>query len=94
MGDQTTLGVEIELYTNGYIECHNVRIMGMQIDSIIDTEDREDFQPSWVRLARPLPQSPRHDDRVYTEGRLRDRLPVLVQSAFALSGLGSGFSAS
>ncbi|GAB9467935.1 Carbamoyl-phosphate synthase, large subunit [Globisporangium polare] len=93
MGGQTALSVGIELYLNGDLERHNVRVMGTQIDSIIDTEDREKFSAKLAEIGETIALS--HPattigDAIAAANRIG--YPVLVRSAFALGGLGSGFA--
>ncbi|KAL4172766.1 hypothetical protein KRP22_007928 [Phytophthora ramorum] len=94
MGGQTALGVGIELYLNGDLERHNVRVMGTQIESIIDTEDREKFSAKLDEIGETIALS---HPATTVEGALKAAhdigYPVLVRSAFALGGLGSGFAA-
>jgi len=42
-GGQTALNCGIDLYKNGVLEKHNVRVLGTPIQSIMDTEDRDLF---------------------------------------------------
>ncbi|KAG2530656.1 hypothetical protein JM18_001304 [Phytophthora kernoviae] len=94
MGGQTALSVGIELYLNGDLERHNVRVMGTQIDSIIDTEDREKFSAKLAEIGESIALS---HPATTVEDALKAAndigYPVLVRSAFALGGLGSGFAA-
>ncbi|KAL3665461.1 hypothetical protein V7S43_009499 [Phytophthora oleae] len=94
MGGQTALSVGIELYQNGDLERHNVRVMGTQIDAIIDTEDREKFSAKLAEIDETIARS---QPATTIEGALQAAneigYPVLVRSAFALGGLGSGFAA-
>ncbi|RLN86983.1 hypothetical protein BBJ28_00018286, partial [Nothophytophthora sp. Chile5] len=93
MGGQTALSVGIELYQNGDLERHNVRVMGTQIESIIDTEDREKFSAKLDEIGETIALS---HPATTVEGALKAAndigYPVLVRSAFALGGLGSGFA--
>lgn len=93
MGGQTALAVGIELYQNGDLERHNVRVMGTQIESIIDTEDREKFSEKLAEIGETIARS---QPATTIEDALKAAneigYPVLVRSAFALGGLGSGFA--
>jgi carbamoyl-phosphate synthase large subunit len=42
-GGQTALNCGVKLYRDGVFEKYNVKVLGTQIQSIIDTEDRELF---------------------------------------------------
>ncbi|TMW65624.1 hypothetical protein Poli38472_008266 [Pythium oligandrum] len=94
MGGQTALSVGIELYTNGDLERHNVRVMGTQIPAIIDTEDREKFAQKLAEINETIALSKAAttvEEALAAANEIG--YPVLVRSAFALGGLGSGFAA-
>ncbi|KAF1318605.1 Carbamoyl-phosphate synthase, large subunit, partial [Globisporangium splendens] len=94
MGGQTALSVGIELYLNGDLERHNVRVMGTQIESIIDTEDREKFSAKLAEIGETIALSqPATTIEEAIAAANSIGYPVLVRSAFALGGLGSGFAA-
>jgi carbamoyl-phosphate synthase large subunit/carbamoyl-phosphate synthase small subunit len=93
MGGQTALNVGIELYTNGDLERHNVKVMGTQIPAIIDTEDREKFSAKLAEIGETIALSKPAktiDEALAAANEIG--YPVLVRSAFALGGLGSGFA--
>ncbi|KAL0590019.1 hypothetical protein ABG067_001986 [Albugo candida] len=93
MGGQTALNVGIELYQNGDLERHNVIVMGTQIPAIINTEDREKFSEKLAEIGETIALSrPARSVEEAIAAANMIGYPVLVRSAFALGGLGSGFA--
>ena len=43
MGGQTALNCGVELYESGVLAKHNIRVLGTQVEAIMDTEDRDRF---------------------------------------------------
>jgi carbamoyl-phosphate synthase large subunit len=90
-GGQTGLNVGVELSDKGILEKYGVKVLGTPVDTIKDTEDRERFvkrldeigvMTARSRACRTLPHA---QDAARTIG-----YPVMVRSAYALGGLGSG----
>ena len=93
-GGQTALNCGVQLRDAGILEKHNVQVLGTPVDAIVATEDREIFANKLEEINEKVAQS-----KVATtmEGAMAVAheigYPVLVRSAFALGGLGSGFAA-
>ena len=93
MGGQTALNVGINLYERGELAKRNVHVLGTPIKTVIDTEDRELFKERLEQINEKLALS--YSATSIEEAlEVADRIgyPVLVRSAFALGGLGSGFA--
>ncbi|MCX6223284.1 MAG: carbamoyl-phosphate synthase (glutamine-hydrolyzing) large subunit [Bacteroidia bacterium] len=91
-GGQTALNCGVALYKSGVLEKFGVEVLGTQVKAIIDTEDRELF----VRRLDEIDVKTIQSQAVSTIGdayRAADKLgyPVIIRSAYALGGLGSGF---
>eukprot|EP00924_Labyrinthula_sp_SR-Ha-C_P014799 maker-scaffold_43-augustus-gene-1.115-mRNA-1 protein AED:0.14 eAED:0.14 QI:0/0/0/1/0/0.5/2/0/1216 len=92
MGGQTALNVGIELYKSGFLKTHGVRVLGTPIETILDTEDREKFSAILAELGESTARSLAANNIDEAKEAARTiSYPVLVRSAFALGGLGSGF---
>ena len=93
MGGQTALNVGIKLFESGELARHNVHVLGTPIQTVIDTEDRELFKERLDEINEKLALSyPATSVEEAIEVAEKIGYPVLVRSAFALGGLGSGFA--
>ena len=91
-GGQTALNCGIELFKSGTLQKHNIKILGTPITAIIDTEDREKFAQRLSEINVKTPHSlavTNVEEAVKAANKLG--YPVIVRSAYALGGLGSGF---
>ncbi len=90
-GGQTALNTGIALYKSGVLKKHNVNVLGTQVSTIINTEDRELFNKRLdeigVKTCRSKAVSSVNDALVVAEEL---GFPVIVRIAYALGGLGSG----
>ncbi|NWH75885.1 PYR1 protein, partial [Piaya cayana] len=94
-GGQTALNCGVELQKAGVLERYNVRVLGTPVASIEMTEDRKVFVEKMEEIGEHVAPS---EAAASLEQALAaaERLgyPVLVRSAYALGGLGSGFASS
>ncbi|KAK9467797.1 hypothetical protein V1512DRAFT_246548 [Lipomyces arxii] len=90
-GGQTALNVGIQLKDE--FEGLGVRVLGTPIDTIITTEDRELFARSMEEIGEKCAKSASASNMEEALTAVRDiGYPVIVRSAYALGGLGSGFA--
>ena len=90
-GGQTALNCGTELYEKGILKKYGVRVLGTSVDTIMITEDRDLFVKKLNEIDAKTPQS-------IAVGSLKDAVdaakeigfPVMVRSAYALGGQGSG----
>ncbi|MCF8306897.1 MAG: carbamoyl-phosphate synthase (glutamine-hydrolyzing) large subunit [Ignavibacteriales bacterium] len=90
-GGQTALNCGIELHKKGVLERFDVKVLGTQVSTLMDTEDREKFNQRLEEIGVKYPRSiavstPENAVRVAEE----IGFPVIIRIAFALGGLGSG----
>lgn len=91
MGGQTALNCAVEMYQNGIFDKYNVEVLGTPIEAVIYTEDRELFSNKLHEINEKIAES-------YTtetvegaiEAAKKTGYPLMIRSAFALGGLGSG----
>eukprot|EP01064_Diplonema_japonicum_P038455 TRINITY_DN933_c3_g1_i1.p1 TRINITY_DN933_c3_g1~~TRINITY_DN933_c3_g1_i1.p1 ORF type:complete len:1496 (+),score=517.54 TRINITY_DN933_c3_g1_i1:45-4532(+) len=92
-GGQTALNCGVQLRDAGVLDRYNVQVLGTQVDAIIATEDREVFAQKLAEIGEKVAPS---KTAITVEEALEIGkeigYPVLVRSAFALGGLGSGFA--
>jgi len=92
-GGQTALNVGVELYQSGALRDLNVEVLGTAVESIIDTEDREQFSARLQEINESIaPSFAAHTVEEALEAGQKLNYPVVVRAAFALGGLGSGFA--
>ncbi len=93
-GGQTALNCGTELYTSGTLEKYGVQVLGTSVDAIMITEDRDLFvkKLNEIQAKTPVSQAVENMDDALTVAR-RIGYPVMVRSAYALGGLGSGICA-
>ncbi|MFT7803066.1 CAD protein [Arapaima gigas] len=92
-GGQTALNCGVELTKQGILERYAVRVLGTPVASIEMTEDRKIFVEKMEEInehVAPSEAAMSVEQAVAAAERLG--FPVLVRSAFALGGLGSGFA--
>ena len=90
-GGQTALNCGTELYLNGTLERYGVKVLGTSVEAIMITEDRDLFvkKLNEIDAKTPVSQAVENlDDAVAVAHRIG--YPVMVRSAYALGGLGSG----
>ncbi|KAG7219085.1 hypothetical protein INR49_004143 [Caranx melampygus] len=92
-GGQTALNCGVELTKRGVLEKYKVKVLGTPVASIEMTEDRKIFVEKMEEInehVAPSEAALSVEQAVAAAERLG--YPVLVRSAFALGGLGSGFA--
>ena len=91
-GGQTALNCGIALYQSGVLEKYGVRVLGTPVRAILDTEDRQLFTQKLDEIQVKTPRSLAVTSvEEAVEAACSLGYPVIVRSAFALGGLGSGF---
>ena len=92
-GGQTALNCGIQLYKSGVLSSYNVQVLGTPIESVILTEDRQEFANQMELIGEKVaPCEAAYTIDAAIEAAERLGYPVLVRAAFALGGLGSGFA--
>lgn len=92
-GGQTALNCGVELQQRGVFEKYNVHVLGTQVDTIINTEDRKAFADILASIDEHV--APNHAASSTAEAvQAANALgyPVLIRAAFTLGGQGSGFA--
>ena len=90
-GGQTALNCGTELYQNGTLKEYGVEVLGTSVEAIMNTEDRDLFvrKLNEKELKTPVSQAVENmDDALAAANRIG--FPVMIRSAYALGGLGSG----
>ena len=90
-GGQTALNCGTELYLNGTLKEYGVEVLGTSVDAIMYTEDRDLFVKKLdeIQLKTPVSEAVENmDDALKAAEKIG--YPVMIRSAYALGGLGSG----
>ncbi len=92
-GGQTALNCGTELYLNGTLEKYGVKVLGTSVEAIMITEDRDLFVKKLdeIEVKTPVSQAVGSVEEA-VEVANRIGYPIMVRSAYALGGLGSGIT--
>ena len=91
-GGQTALNCGVELYQSGVLEKYNVKVLGTPVQAIMDTEDRELFVKKLDEINVKTIKSQACDNIADARKAAAELgYPIILRSAYALGGLGSGF---
>ena len=90
-GGQTALNCGTELYRNGTLAKYKVAVLGTSVEAIMETEDRDLFVKKLDEAGLKSPRSHAVEsmDNALQAARSLG-YPVMIRSAYALGGLGSG----
>lgn len=90
-GGQTALNCGTQLYTSGTLAKYGVKVLGTSVEAIMYTEDRDLFvkKLNEIEVKTPISQAVESmDDAVAAAYKIG--FPVMIRSAYALGGMGSG----
>ena len=90
MGGQTALNLCIEADEKGIWEDFNVEIIGVDIDAINITEDREKFRELMLKIG--IPMAPQATANSYLKGKEIAQefgFPLVIRASFTLGGAGA-----
>ena len=90
-GGQTALNCGTELYQTGVLKEYGVQVLGTSVEAIMYTEDRDLFVKKLdeIEMKPPVSQAVENMEDALAAAR-RIGYPVMIRSAYALGGLGSG----
>ncbi|XP_076026164.1 carbamoyl-phosphate synthase [ammonia], mitochondrial [Genypterus blacodes] len=94
MGGQTALNCGVELFQRGVLEQYGVKVLGTPVESIMATEDRQLFADKLMEINEKIAPSIAVQS-VSDALKAAEQIgyPVMLRSAYALGGLGSGLCA-
>ncbi len=90
-GGQTALNCGTELYQQGILQEYGVEVLGTSVEAIMYTEDRDLFVKKLdeINMKTPVSQAVENmEDALAAAHKIG--FPVMIRSAYALGGLGSG----
>ena len=90
-GGQTGLNVGTELYLSGVLKEYGVNVLGTSVEAIMNTEDRDLFVKELNKVDLKVPVSHACENMEEAVAAARNiGYPIMIRSAYALGGLGSG----
>ena len=90
-GGQTGLNVGTELYLNGVLKEYGGDVLGTSVEAIMNTEDRDLFVKELNKVDLKVPVSHACENMEEAVAAARNiGYPIMIRSAYALGGLGSG----
>ncbi len=93
LGGQTGLNIAMELYEDGFLESHGIRLLGTSPEGIKKAEDRQAFKDTMEEIGEPCIASKVVNTYEAAEEFAREiGLPVIVRPAYTLGGTGGGIA--
>ncbi|MBC77025.1 MAG: carbamoyl phosphate synthase large subunit [Halobacteriovoraceae bacterium] len=93
MGGQTALNLALTLAGEGFFEKEGVKLLGVNLQTIQDAEDRELFKRLMKKINEPTPESTSVNSlNQALEFAEQHGLPLIVRPAFTLGGTGGGIA--
>ena len=91
LGGQTGLTLSMQLAKEGFLEKHNVRLLGANPETIDKAEDRQMFKDTMESIGQPVIPSLVVND-VESAVKFAEEIgyPVIIRPAFTLGGTGGG----
>jgi carbamoyl-phosphate synthase large subunit len=93
LGGQTGLNLSMELAREGFLDEHNVKLLGADVETIDMAEDRQAFKDTMKSIGEPVIPSrvvESVDDALSFAATIG--YPVIVRPAFTLGGTGGGIA--
>lgn len=91
-GGQTALNCGVALHQSGVLERYGVRVLGTQVEAIMNTEDRDLFVGKLNEIdVKTIKSHAVENIEDARRAALDLGYPIIIRAAYALGGLGSGF---
>ena len=91
LGGQTGLNIAMELYEDGFLETHGIKLLGTSPEGIKKAEDRQAFKDTMEQIGEPCVASKVVNTYEDAENFAKEiGLPVIVRPAYTLGGTGGG----
>lgn len=93
LGGQTGLNLAVELAKAGILDELNIELLGTNLHTINQAEDREEFKALMNDLSQPIPPSKTvYDLQTGLDFAHEIGYPVIIRPAYTLGGTGGGFA--
>lgn len=93
LGGQTALNLALALSQEGFLKKEGIELLGVNLNTIEQAEDREKFKNLMIELGEPVPESITVNAlEEALEFKKRVGLPLIIRPAFTLGGTGGGIA--
>ncbi len=93
LGGQTGLTLSMQLAEEGFLDAHNVKLLGADPETIHKAEDRQAFKDTMEKIGEPcIPSKVVETIEDAVEFAKEINYPVIVRPAFTLGGTGGGIA--
>ena len=93
LGGQTGLTLSMQLAEEGFLESHNVKLLGANPETIHKAEDRQAFKDTMEKIGEPcIPSKVVETVEDAVDFAKEISYPVIVRPAFTLGGTGGGIA--
>lgn len=94
LGGQTGLTLSMQLAQEGFLDEHNIKLLGARPETIHKAEDRQAFKDTMEKIGEPCIPSKVVETVEDAVSYARDEIgyPVIVRPAFTLGGTGGGIA--
>ncbi len=93
LGGQTGLTLSMQLARDGFLDSHNVKLLGAKPETIDKAEDRQMFKDTMLSIGEPcIPSKVVETVADALEYAEEIQYPVIVRPAFTLGGTGGGIA--
>lgn len=93
LGGQTALNLALKLAREGFLKKEKVELLGVNLKTIEEAEDREKFKNLMLKIGEPVPESvtiSRIEEAIEFKNKVG--LPLIIRPAFTLGGTGGGIA--
>ena len=93
LGGQTALNLAVKLEEEGHLKRLGVKLLGCNVETIQNAEDRKLFKELMIEIGEPVPES-KIITNIEEAMEFTDRIgyPVIIRPAFTLGGTGGGIA--
>ena len=93
LGGQAGLNLGMELAESGFLEKHNIKLLGTTAETIKKAEDRQEFKDTMEKIGEPCAASlVVHDLQSGIDFANKIGYPVVLRPAYTLGGSGGGIA--
>ncbi|WP_069987062.1 carbamoyl-phosphate synthase large subunit [Massilioclostridium coli] len=93
LGGQTGLTLSMQLAKDGFLDKHNVKLLGANPETIDKAEDRQEFKDTMEKIGQPCIPSKVVENLEDAKAFAHEiGLPVIIRPAFTLGGTGGGIA--